>query len=923
MKSDSGHVLGLDLSSRPASEERRSSSGISPGSRRWLLIAAGAALLLVLGLWFVTHRGPWNFKIYVTESGVYRVTYEDLQQAGLGRGWIRSRKLALSHQGEEVPIWVADGDDGWFGPGDQLEFVGEHLLGHRSFYHEYTLLNVYRLAVGASEGRLMSSPTLPEETQSEATQSEVTARTAEPSYVEAEAHWEENNFLVHFFTGRTVAAPEPRFWVRMSHIDPEPFRRGDFWLGRSRPGSRPVSLAVELRGWSNAGKSQGGALPDHRADLYFNGHLVGSGEWNGHESHLIEAEVPDHLVKREEGNTVEVKIPRRRPSPSEDALIDVVLLNWISVRYPHPEAHSELGGSWIPDEPQRLVVRAPPGTDTGGGSSESADPAAQAKVRLATARGVRLMVYGEDGSRFDSQNMEVEDLEHSSLHHFYPPAREAVFHALPAGSQLPPAAVELDRPSQWKDPTRQADYIIIAHPRLLQAIEPLAAFHRQRGLVVEVVAVDDIYDEFNHSIQNPHAIRDFLSYAYHEWQRPAPRFVLLAGDASWDAEGEGGQYKGGLPYASDVPLSHRNMIPTSSFEGGLGRAASDNFFVAVDGDDFLPDMAIGRFPVVEPEVVATIVDKTLGYAQGGIVGPWRRKVLWLSDVSQWMQTNSDGIAEAVTARGFASRKIYPSEDTPSDERTQDPLLQAFDRGQLLVHFFGHGARYVWRTGANRDHRNNYDLFTLEHLHELKPTDKLPMVLSMSCWSAPFDHPSADSIGENFLRLEDRGAVAFLGASWKVGPNKRFSDFLLEELTSTGTIGEAIMRAKRRLKHQNLTENYNLLGDPALELALPKHRLEVAVQSATDEGWEIVATVPDEGFVGRAIVDWLDEAGEVVHSEELEVKGAELEAGFQPANEASAIALVRVYVWNEDAGIDGIGAAALVADQGEQPAEAAS
>ena len=907
MDADPGPALGPGPGARPASGPR-STSSLFTGPRAWILIAAGGLLLAGIGLWLARDRGPWSFKIYITESGVYRVTYEDLEQAGLGGGAIDSRQIALSYRGEEVPAWIADGGDGRFGPGDRIEFVGKHLLGHRSYFHEYTLLNVYRLSVGQAQGRRMASPALPAEA----------ARAVEPAYVEVESHWEENNFMVQLAV-RADEAPEPRFWARLSHIDPEPFRRGGFWLGRSRPGSRPLSMAVQLRGWSDAGRSRGGMLPDHRVEVYFNGERVGAGEWNGRENHVIEIpEVAHQLVRQDDVNTVEIKVPRRRPSPTEDALVDVVLLNWINLRYPHPEANSEVGGSWIPSEQQRLVVRRPPHVGDAARPGPAGDPS-PAKVRLATARGARLWVYGEQGSRFDRGNMEVEDYEHSTLYHFYPPPGESIFHAVPEGAHRLPAAVELDRPSRWRDPSHRADYIIVAHPRLLEAIEPLAAFHRRRGLEVAVVAVDDVYDEFNHSILDPNAIRDFLSYAYHEWRRPAPRFVLLAGDASWDAEGEGGQYGGGLPYASEGPLSHRNLVPTWSYEGSQGRAASDNFFVSVDGDDHLPDMAIGRFPVAEPAAVAAILDKTLGYADGAGagVGPWRRKVLWLSDVSSWMQDNSDRIAEPVTARGFAAHKLYPSEDTPSTAQTQVPLLEAFDRGQLLVHFFGHGSRYVWRTGANRDHRNNYDLFTLEHLHELKPTPKLPMVLSMTCWSAPFDHPSADSIGENFLRLEDRGAVAFLGASWKVSPNKKLSDLLFEELTVPGTVGEAVMRAKRRVRHRNLVENYNLLGDPALELALPRHALEIAAAGDVGE-WRIVATVPEDDFTGSAVVDWLDGAGEVVRSQQLEVADARLEAGFRRAGDAEAVVSVRVYVWNEELGVDGMGAVRLAPDP-EAPA----
>ena len=39
----------------------------------------------------------------------------------------------------------------------------------------------------------------------------------------------------------------------------------------------------------------------------------------------------------------------------------------------------------------------------------------------------------------------------------------------------------------------------------------------------------------------PIAIRDFLSYAYDNWQNPAPQYVLLVGDGSFD-------YKDNLKY---------------------------------------------------------------------------------------------------------------------------------------------------------------------------------------------------------------------------------------------------------------------------------------------------------------------------------------------------------------------------------------
>jgi hypothetical protein len=444
--------------------------------------------------------------------------------------------------------------------------------------------------------------------------------------------------------------------------------------------------------------------------------------------------------------------------------------------------------------------------------------------------------------------METEERDGRRLYFFHLPAGEETLFAVPVAEPgaaadgtgsgyLRPVSVTVDLPSHLRDPERQADYLMISHPRLIDAVAPLADFHRRRGLEVALIDVEEIYDEFNYGIVDPAAIRDFIAFAHRQWRPPAPRFVLLVGDASWDirnADPDDDRYadwtyrpgevrrfvkNDSIPYARETSLPHRNLIPTWAYDSSQGHAASDNYFVAVEGDDHLPDLAIGRFPVTEPEEVAGIVGKLLRYAEEASAGPWQRRVLWITNQEVGYQRRSDRIAAELEKRGFESLKVYPSPAEADNKRHQAALRQAFDDGQLLVHFYGHGGRYIWRTGPP-DYEKNHDLFTLDDLDRLAPSDDLPVVLSMSCYSAPFDHPTADSIGEKFLRLPDRGALAVFAASWRNSPSIAFSRRLLDELTQPGTVGEAILRAKRAIKHRTMVEMYNLLGDPATELALP-------------------------------------------------------------------------------------------------------
>jgi hypothetical protein len=77
-----------------------------------------------------------------------------------------------------------------------------------------------------------------------------------------------------------------------------------------------------------------------------------------------------------------------------------------------------------------------------------------------------------------------------------------------------------------------ADYIIITHADFIEPAQRLADYRRTQGYRTAVVRVDDVYDEFNHGIYDPRAIRAFVHYAYHHWQKPAPLFLLLFGDST-------------------------------------------------------------------------------------------------------------------------------------------------------------------------------------------------------------------------------------------------------------------------------------------------------------------------------------------------------------------------------------------------------
>jgi hypothetical protein len=870
------------------------------------------------------------FKVYVEHGGVYEVTFEGLVDAGLG-GSLASAGIGLRNFGEPVPVWLEDGDDGVFGPGDRVLFMGSILRGEASYFDQYSRFNCYVLDFAD-----------PEPWRGDSRQAEV-ASEAEPALLLARHHLEPDRVMVRF-RAKPGEIEEAWYWARLSVADKKPFRhelvleglvRGregatspatfadalsesvreaaggdseefgrirsslDAVFGGSSVAPTTVVLRFGLRGWSEPRHKERDTLPHHEVEIQLNGSAVGRAVWNGTDHYIHEVEVSSDII-RTDANELALVVPKRMYAQSGDMVVDVVLLNWIELEYEHTDR--------VGDEQLRLHL---------------IDTEANRRVRVETDDRGPVGLYLPDGTRLEGNGGIVEiDLAHDI----------SEFSVLRPTAAASPNEIVLDRPSDLTDDQNQADYIMITHRSLRKGADRLADFHRARGLTVEVVDVQDIYDEFNFGVIKPGAIKDFLETAHGVWRSPAPRFVLLIGDASWDFKNTTADdsnyadwtYRPGevrrfwknrsTQYTEGAELNHRNLVPTSSYTTTEGHAASDTWFVCFDDGDDLPDLAIGRLPVVDLEELDQVIDKITAYADSSPVGPWRRNLLFIANESRAFQQRSDLVADEYGQRGYVPTKIYPHPSEPANEHHTRRIIDNFDGGLQAVHFIGHGGRYIWRTGPP-DLEKNHDLFTLDHLDELAGNQRLPVVLSLTCYSAPFDHPTADSIGEKLMRIPDRGAIAVFAASWRNSPSPIMGTSLLEELTTPGnTIGEAVMRAKRKFRSKTLIQTYNLLGDPAVGVGAPGHTLEIRVEEEADRmDLEIEIQVPVVD--GTLLVDWVGEDGAAVRQDRLAVTGRVFNLSLDRSALGEGVALqgVRAYVWDETSRVDGIGWSGLAAE----------
>ncbi len=823
------------------------------------------------------------FRVVVREAGVYRVAFEQFVAAGFSGPGLPSRRLGLTNDGRPVPLYLRDGGDGVLGPGDSVEFVGAPPGADGSKLGDYASENVYLLRETDSPPLRMTSG-----------RGSPALTGVKPLPLVRTQNLEKDLILLRL-PGEGIDSLW--YWARLTNIDPEPFRVPLDLADLDMASGRPVTLRVTLRGWSSAVSKPAGEA-DHRVFVSLNGSPVASVDWNNSDGErVVDVQGLSGASFRPGANTLELRVPPRASGVGRDPIVDVSVLNRVDVTYP---VSPKLGASAV-------CLRPAPGTGPGD-------------VTLLSDSSSPIVAYGASGLRVESSPGPKRGASGPRV--FPGLGAEKEFWAVPDGAQKL-AIVEPLRSDHLSDPAHQADYVIVVHPDLAESIEPLAAFHRARGLHVLVIDIRSIWDEFGNGLVKPSALRDFFSVALDTWQKPAPRWALLVGDASWDVKNVEVNDLGypdatytfahqtnfakvpSTPYAKNAALNHRNLIPTFSYGSYDGHAASDNYFVATSESDSTPRLAIGRLPVTERSEVSAIVQKSIRYVNEAGPGPWRRSVLWISNGDAFPRSLSDSLAAKIALRGLASTKVYPDLTSATNAKHQARIRDAIDEGQLLIHFWGHGGRYIWRT-APVDLKRNEDLFTLDDIDELKPSARLPIVVSMTCYSAPFDHPNADSIGEKLLRTPERGAVAVLAASWRNAPGQGLSEAVAEEFTRPGTVGEAMVRAKIRADDATFTRQYNLLGDPALPLALPTGTLSLSAKRDLDGLPRVKVALAEPLRDSRLVVDWLDCDGQSVGRSEL-AGGALAEIVFEGNREdAPRVSRVLVYAWNEISGADGVG-----------------
>ena len=435
----------------------------------------------------------------------------------------------------------------------------------------------------------------------------------------------------------------------------------------------------------------------------------------------------------------------------------------------------------------------------------------------------------------------------------------------------------------------QADLVIIipASRTLLKQAQRLKEFHESHdGMRVNIVAADQLYNEFSSGTPDANAYRRYLRMLQDRAATEAdmPKYLLLFGDCVWDNRMLTADCKRFDPddfllvYESENSFSETVCYAGDSWMGILAEGAGS------DARRELQDVGVGRFPVTTVAEAKIMVDKTINYSKNQNGGAWQNTIMFMGDDGNdnIHMKDVDSVANSVGRDypNFLIKKVMWDAYTRESSATGNTypevskiIRQQQANGALVMDYGGHGSATLI---------SHESVLGLSDFSESR-TSNLPLWVTAACDIMPFDGVT-ETIGESAVLNEKGGAVAFYGTARTVftSANKYINHAFMKRVLSLQdgkpiALGEAhrlaqndVMLGTNRYPtptredpnktspEQDNSENhlqYSLLGDPALSLNLPTAQVVVdeidgvAVGSGTMPTAKAGSVIKMKGHVG--------------------------------------------------------------------------
>ena len=374
------------------------------------------------------------------------------------------------------------------------------------------------------------------------------------------------------------------------------------------------------------------------------------------------------------------------------------------------------------------------------------------------------------------------------------------------------------------------DYVIICPEQFIAQATQLAQAHEEiDGVTWAVVTDQQAYNEFSSGTPDATAYRWVMKMLYDRANENSsiqkPRWLLLMGDGTYDnrkLRSNSGQNTL-LTYQAKNSTVETKAYATDDYFGFLDNTEGES-------DTYgRMDIGVGRLPVNTAAQAQQVVDKTIRYMHNEDLSKWKTQLIFLAD------DGDNGLHTRVAEEGaervrkknldFTVHKIYldsyPQEINASGESyplAKNKLDNLLQNGALFLNYSGHGG---------------YNAITNEGMMDIigiqKMSNKnLAFWMFATCSFAHFDSGKSSAAEEAVLN-PNGGAIGVLSAGRTVYAtqntyiNRNFCDTLFghkDVYSYDMTVGEACAIAKNLTGYDENKLPYVLLGDPAIRLLYP-------------------------------------------------------------------------------------------------------
>ncbi|MDH5399694.1 MAG: C25 family cysteine peptidase, partial [Cyclobacteriaceae bacterium] len=727
------------------------------------------------------------YKIMTGQDGVYRITYDDLVQAGLPVSTIDPRKLQIFHRGEELSIKVAGQQDARLDPGDYLEFYGQRNDGtvDRALYqpnaaqpHGY--YNLFSDSTACFLTWKLNTET-----------GKRIANYKENNVASLPAQTANNQEIIQLNTSRYARGRNLANRVYLTRFDYGEGWTGDLFqenqsvdyvltgiVNAVQPAGIP-KLEIQIMGESTIG---------HQAEIYAGPNaaslsLVQTITFNAFAAQTISLDLSWPMINAAGELTVRVK------ALGINGGNDLLSVPYLKLNYPRTFDLTGQSGylSLFPDAADKSYI-------------EVNNPPVGAVIWDITM-----------------PNHPIE-----TGYNLIDPVMNAVVRNTAAGRQLfvfnntiTPVLKKVNM--RLLDPLT-ADYLIITHKNLMQPTgsytDPVRAYAAYRASAVGgtydtlVVDIDQLYNQFSYGEITPLAIFRFVEYM----QQGNPRYMFLIG--------KGLDVRHNY-HRNPAAFTYHDLVPTAGYPG------SDNAFTAgLDQFNFTPAFAVGRITASAPDEVGAYLEKVKEMEATPFNALWRKNLLHLSggitpDEQSVFFTYMEGfrkIAEDIYLGG----KVKTIRKNTTETVTQINISDEINSGLNFVTFLGHSNPNVIDIDVG---------FASDPINGYNNKGKYPMLLINGC-EAGLIYNNNRLFGEDWILTPEKGAVGFMahssyGAAYFL---RGYTDMLYQNafgdsVLRNKTIGEVRMQTIRdylalfgtiNMWHPAQVQQLIYLGDPALK-----------------------------------------------------------------------------------------------------------